>query len=207
MRFFAFLFFLLALLAGCSGAQDRAVSPEATKLPVVTLHLDVAFTPDERAAIQEAADSWSRQTSGLATMFLYYDVDFDSVQNLGSHVLVMDNIFVRAESWMDSVKASDEDSECNGCVLGWTTSGGIHNLARGPVIGALVVDRIPTHGLLVQVVMHEFGHVFGLPHSPARQAIMYPSASAARTNCLKQPDLSLFCQVNQCGNYRMLPCE
>ena len=87
------------------------------------------------------------------------------------------------------------------------TSGGIHNPAGSRVIGGFVADRISSLGVRTQVMIHEFGHALGLPHVGARQAMMYPSADPHRTDCLKKPDLVAICDVNECGKYKMIPCE
>ena len=73
---------------------------------------------------------------------------------------------------------------------------------------SFVVDRMgdfPSEFKLV--CLHEMGHALGLPHVESVQSIMYPSVSPSRTTCLKQADLRAFCDVNDCGTHKMLPCE
>lgn len=213
------LFAFLVVLGACAAPVsigNLLPGHEPTRAPVVTLHMDTDFTVDERAVIQAAADAWRKQTGGLAVITLDYDLDFTSVSNLAEHQLRGDHLVARAEGWMDMV--SYEDSDCpqdepvterneHECVLGWVTSGGIHNPMGQPIHGAFVMDRLQEPGLLIQVVLHEFGHALGLPHLGAIQAVMYPSAFAKRTACLKLPDLQAFCQVNACGNTKTYPCE
>lgn len=202
----AFLRFLILLfLTGCSVSIGSIIpGGEPTRLAVATLHMDTDFTETERAELRQAADIWQKQTSGVANIVLVFDLDFSSLESLAEHQLKLHHMVVKADSTMDMVRAVDLEV-APGFVLGWMSSGGIHS--KLPVRGAFVMDRLATPDIAVQVMIHEFGHVLGLPHSPARQAVMFPSVQKNATNCLKKPDLALFCQVNECGNATMIPCE
>lgn len=183
--------------------------PEAEELrpAQVTLHMDVEFSPDERKDLAQAVGIWSRQTSGLAAIWLVYDLDFNDLIGLNEHVVMGHHTVVRLTSDLASVESADTEAHCLGCVLGWMTEGGIHNEARQPVHGAFVVDRLSNQNRRVQVFLHELGHVLGLSHVAQRHAIMYPSIVEGRVTCLKQPDLVAFCTVNDCGHSLILPCE
>lgn len=197
------------LTMGCSHFDIKSLSPSFTdpKAPSLVIHMDTAFTAPERADAQRAADVWKAQTEGLASIKLVYDLDFDDL--IGMQKLLDDkaNVVVRYESGMNAVEAADADADCEGCVLGWMTAGGLHNPKGSPVVGGFVVDRITAPGIQLQVMMHEFGHALGLPHVPSRQSIMYPSVHPGRTACLKQADLTAFCEVNVCSGATMHPCE
>ena len=169
--------------------------------------MDVDFTADERADAQDAANIWRAQTSGLADINLVYDADFNDLTTMG---LLMDadaNIVVRRTSDMVTVLKADEEADCFGCVLGWMNAGGIHGPTHKAIHGAFVVDRITAPGIQIQVMIHEFGHVLGVPHVGAIQGLMYPAVIPGRTACLKKPDLVAFCGVNECGIHKMYPCE
>ncbi len=201
MRFLLGLLLTL-LLIGCSGTVqigDILRGAAGTSPPVITLHMDTEFTAEERADANNAALLWNKQTGGVAKITLLYDLDFNSPSELER--LQDSNLVIRAESDMRVVVAMDNG--CVGCVLGWMTSGGLHNVGHGPINGAFVVDRIPRESR-TQVMLHEFGHALGLPHVPARQAIMYPSLQAGQSTCLKKPDLVAFCEVNECGSAQMV---
>lgn len=204
MKTVFYFLLLLCLLIGCSSRPVLGPGEVPTLPAMAIVHADVDFTPAERAEIEGATDAWRRQTSGVANITVVYDLDFNSIQSIQDHQ--NDIVLVRRTSDMSSVRFADIMSECEGCVLGWTTSGGIHSPDTGGAVDmALIVDR--TAGILKQVAMHEFGHLLGLPHVGSRQSIMYPAMNRNRSVCLKQADLQAFCQVNVCGNAVMHPCE
>lgn len=170
----------------------------------VVLHFDTSFNESERSVIADAAKIWKVQTGGLADIKTVYDVDFESLVGLQEHVERGENIIVKLEAWMPQVQAMDE----SGKALGWMgPSGGIHNPWKKPIHGAFVPERWVDRDYSLQVVVHEFGHVLGLPHAAPIQGIMYPSVIVGRKACLKTSDLAAFCQVNSCGTVRMVPCE
>lgn len=215
----AVLVWLATCAQACSVPTVGQLVPgaENPKAPFVVLHMDTDFTPSERANAQKAADIWHRQTGGLAIIVLDWDLDFSSISNLAEQQLSLHHLVVRAESGMRIVQDADDDScppdnvitpwDEHQCTLGWMTSGGIHNPFHRPIHGAFVVDRIADSNLQLLVMLHEFGHALGLPHVDAVQAIMYPSAIRTKTACLRQADLQAFCQVNDCGSTKMVPCE
>ncbi len=202
---------LAMVLLGCGTPRTVSdVVPEAkeTSAPVVTLHMDGDFTAEERADAFKAAEVWRKQTQGLARIELVYDVDFNDLMGLGQLFAEEANIVVRRDSEDPIVQAADEEEGCDSCVLGWMNAGGIHGPGHQPIHGAFVVDRLSvSREMRVQVMIHEFGHVLGVPHVAAIQGLMYPYAMPGRTSCLKQPDLVAFCSVNECADVHMLPCE
>ncbi len=178
---------------------------EEPKAPTVVLHVDTDFTSEERAEMEDAAAIWYVQTSHLAVIALVYDLDFSDMANLKAHVDADDNLVARMESWMRAVQEGDQP---HAMVLGWVSpGGGIHNPEHAPTHVAFVTDRFLDRDMALQVITHEFGHVLGLPHVASRQSIMYPSINRGRKVCLKKADLTAFCEVNECGTVRMLPCE
>lgn len=200
---------LIIFLTGCARFDIKSLSPTFSdpKAPKVVLHMDTAFTAEERLDANRAADMWRAQTSGVADIKLVYDLDFDDL--IGMHKLIDEkaSLVVRYESGMVAVERADEESDCDGCVLGWMTAGGVHNPRQTPLMGAFVADRITKPGIRAQVMLHEFGHALGLPHVASRQSIMYPAAVPGVAACLKQADLSAFCEVNVCNGAVMHPCE
>lgn len=196
------------LISGCTKPQvsvSTLVPGSSEPLPAkTTLHMDVDFTPEERADADSAADTWSKQTGGQAKIDLVYDLDFNDPIGL---VRLQDaNVVVRRESWMEAVKEADSETNCHGCVLGWMNAGGLHNPWGYQIHGAFVVDRINPSDLR-QVMLHEFGHALGVPHVQAVQGIMYPIAVHGKLACLRRVDITAFCSVNACDSRKTYPCE
>lgn len=211
MKFRHLFVFVLAIaffVGGCTHYVPDVSSvlkgEHAPSDPVAVLHADTAFTVAERACIDRAAVIWGLQTSGQAYIRIEYDLDFDSVHSIVEHITKGSHMMKRMTEDMDEVIAEDEGARK---VLGWVTpSGGVHNPWRVPMKVAFVVDRMPDAEYFTQVVLHEFGHVLGLPHVAAINAIMFPAAIKGKTTCLKAPDLHEFCNVNICTR-PTFPCE
>lgn len=207
---FSLAFTVAVLVAGCTAElPDVPAMISGQRIPAVpsvTLHADTAFTPTERGLITTASALWSVQTSGLAKIQVVYDLDFDSVSSITEHATNGHNMMKRMTSDMPEVQGEDEP---NAKLLGEVMpSGGVHNPWHLPLRVIFVADRLEGDPqFYLQVILHEFGHVLGLPHSPVISAIMYPSAIREKTACLKVNDLASFCNVNVCGTHRMIPCE
>ncbi len=212
----AALLFVFIILAGCMPKVTLGNllpgSPGATEpIPAkITIHADVDFVPSERAWFSTAANTWRLQTGGLAQVTMVYDLDFTSTSNLRKHVDDGDNLMLRADSFMEIVQKMDLE-DCppdKACVLAWVNpSGGIHNPWHKPVNSVFIPDRYPDAKYATLVILHEMGHMLGLPHLNQVQSIMYPSIVPQRTACLKKADLNAFCDANECGTTILHPCE
>jgi hypothetical protein len=183
---------------------DLVPDPEEVRPPHVTLHMDVAFTPEERADAEAAAVVWSHQTNELAKVVLVYDVDFDDLIGLSDLYACGANMVIRRNSEDALVQATDKEHGCSGCILGWMNKGGIHASGHPPVHGAFVVDRHPE--LRLPVMIHEFGHALGVQHVADDKSMMYPKVREGRPSCLNRSDLIAFCAVNVCDGRTLYPC-
>ena len=214
-------FAIATTLIGCSGPKAQPAptpadtvakeseSIQPTKAASVVFHGDVDFTTQEREAIWLSAEMWSIQTSGLAQIRVVFDAELESPEWTKAHA--NDNLLGRFTSDMRIVRKHDEDPKNQGGRLMGQVSpaGGIHNPWKAPLRMFLVMDTIDDNGpeALVSTTIHEFGHVLGVPHVQAVQAVMYPVNITHKHQCLKQPDLTAFCGVNDCGTKKMHPCE
>lgn len=210
--------------------SDPYVGKKATPV-LVQMHGDTEFTSLERMAIDNSIVVWKAQTGGLANISVTYDLDFNSNISLEQHK--DDANIVRATSDLDAVKTADCEAAtgmglpCNvpgftqGLVLAWVQpGGGIHNgLGINPSM-IVVVDRLVTQDndgkptkmfdikYATQIITHEMGHIFGVPHIDDPKAVMYPTAHHKTGSvCLTEKDLHGYCMANGCGNTELSPCD
>lgn len=215
MWYKAVISFVLAALAFCAPGCVHHTDSDfpAPLVPMFTMHGDTSFNKEERGWIEEAAGIWSKQTDGLANIKFVWDyVPGESEDDERKD----DYTVVKHTSYEPAIVATDCDiSEeaglppgvCVPMLMAWVwPSGGIHNTAGAAVSLNFIPDRYDGKDRWISVAIHEMGHVFGLPHSSFKQAVMWPSNDPAKT-CLKQPDLQAFCQANVCEGHVMHPCK
>lgn len=194
-----FVLLIVLMLFGC------AMPP---KEPRILFHADKSFSEYERKCLQAGSDQWTEQTSGLADAVYVYDYDSSDATQVARFALF--HRVVRWTSDMPIVKFNDaliNDGDEDGAsqILGQTRSS-TNDAFHRPIEMRLVVDRLSDENMCKQVVVHELGHAFGVPHINYWPAIMYPSADIRRGTCLKKADLLAFCYLNDCGSVKMNPC-
>lgn len=205
MRFLLIFSALLlsVLLPGC--AVGHALFPE--KVPMVILHGDEQYTIAQRKCMEDSADVWRNQTSGVADIQIVWDYNSAIPASIATHK--DHNKIVWADSKTPIIVEMESDYEPGQRLLGLVMpSGGIHNRAKDPVEVRLIMDRMDDQRVCRLTAIHELGHLLGTPHiSRNRENIMYPSIMSTRTVCLKPDDLLGFCFVNDCGSVKMKPCS
>lgn len=203
MKYMFLLIITVLAMIGCSPKQLPVWAPGSVRAPSILMHGDPAFTEKERYIIDSAAEMWRIQTSGLADIQVVYD--YDEIKHSKEARI--------RKIQSDSLEAFEQDCYsnpiCAPIVLAWVSpSGGLHNPWHEPVDMVFMPERSNGQEMAMQVIVHEFGHVLGMPHSNCVQALLYPVVIEDRKHaCLRQPDLSLFCTVNNCSGYQMKPCE
>jgi len=212
----------LALYMGLLATGCTTAVP--VKAPDVLLHGDESFTLTERQeCVQWAADKWYQQTQGLADLQVVWDVDSGDVKSLKAHQ--SDNRLLKLsstspmtveqdkESYEDCMDGLHDDGACKTIKLMGITSpsGGIkspvHTVLKQNLTVGLVTDRFTDIHVCRLVTLHEFGHVFGIPHQDHITSIMFPSVVEGQSECMKPEDLMAFCYANDCGAVQMKPCK
>ncbi len=172
------------------------------------MHVDTSYGPLERQCIVDSAEQWRSQTRGLADVELEFDYDTHKPLEVARRRL--SNRIVRWSSQSPVVveieKELTEDQEDPYILLGQVNGKGIRDPWHNPIEMRLVADRLQDPHTCRLTAIHEFGHVFGIPHLPNKTDIMYPSVSYSRSACLKAEDLLAFCFYNDCANVDMKPC-
>lgn len=201
---------LLAVFTTCCAVAPYPVDNPLKEGPTtVVMHGDKDFTQHEREQFATASTQWFKQTDGLADITFVWDWEPTKEHEDDQNVIVM------ADSEAPEVQNVDCDSRgiergtqyCEPMVLAWVyPSGGVHNPYHMKVTAVFIPERYSSDGVFVSVAIHEFGHVLGLPHSPAPQAVMYPTQNAEKL-CLTVSDLADFCRYNWCDSRKMYPCD
>lgn len=154
----------LALALGALGCAS--VPPASVRREVaLTLHGDTRFSQEERWIVEAAADAWARFTAGRVRVAIAWDLDEAAAAGgraRGWARLVRDDGRGRGARLMAQARTGGGDP-----VVGWVDHG-------PPVVVHVVADRVPE---LYPVVLHELGHVAGLPDlEPEARAVMTPGA-------------------------------
>ncbi len=173
-KFLALLFVLFVLSACCTPTPSRAPAkrPDVTTVTVsrdfaITLHADKDFNAFARERIDRAARDWRDVTRGRARIDVLFDVDFDSVANLETHRELGHAWLIGTMSdwpmgmWIDRRLGGP----------GATPLAATIEPVNGPVSVFLIVDRIAVEDFF-SVVLHELGHVMGLPDLETFNSVM-----------------------------------
>lgn len=141
-------------------ARPRAITP----LPYNSafIHVDLAFTADERAHIRNAVTAWSLFTLGEARLVTVEDLDMSTVSDDAHRILKVNS--KTSKALVDMV-----DAEHPGyVVLAWAV------IERHPWASRriyVIEDRVDPDQFM-WVVTHEIGHFLGLDDLPTTGDVM-----------------------------------
>lgn len=156
----------LTALVVALGCAPEARGPEVRRELAILLHGDTRFRQEERWIAEDAARAWARFTGGRVRVAFAWDLDEAAVEGA-----LLRPRFVRAEPWATGAamaQAHGSRADRGGDpVSAWTL--------EGPPV---VVNVVPARAAeLYPVVLHELGHVAGLPDlEPDARAVMTPGA-------------------------------
>lgn len=199
---------VLGILAhGCAAHVEEESKYPKPLSPEFVMHGDKSFSESERKQIEASAGVWREQTGGQANLKIVWDWSPTLIPNGDHYIERLGNNDLEVILTDCEISAANDLPPCTPTVLARVEpSGGIHNPDHDPVHMKFIPGRYPSAEYFISVAIHEMGHVFGLPHQSAPQAVMYPSQNAIKT-CLKPSDLAAFCQYNVCDDRKMSPCE
>lgn len=151
---------LLALaLAGCT-LPDYVPPARFQTTSAFVVHGDTSFKPEERMIVELACERWRRFSGGRINLVMAWDLSPEAlVDGDRARYLVSQARLLRVEH--DDSRAARVQARLHPGehALGFTTPKGVV-----PPIAGIVADRVAE---LYPVVLHELGHVAGLPELPA----------------------------------------
>lgn len=222
------LLFILTVLLVCgavvnckatiTSGQSCSLPPKHIKSPdhvKTVVHIDNAFSPEQRLAITNAFLMWTNATGGqievsFASKLNEDDVKWDvATQGCNPHLVVVsapsDSPGVQfIENLINTAREKDEDE---GQLLGYTKKSCEFSYIL------LVTDRLEDSDDLRLVMAHEIGHYVGVKHirvpkKSREKALMYPYADSKHSaKCITRLDLIGFCDENGCIPGDLHPCE
>jgi hypothetical protein len=161
-----------------------------------TLHGDVDFSEEGRRRIRRACARWSEFTQGRAKLDVVFDLDFDDVLGLRTHQLTAHDVIIGVTSNLEIVKVLEARTHTDPAKI--TLLGATSDTVRGAKLVYLIMDRIDPEDFEA-VVLHELGHVLGLPDLPTIGSLMSATApSNARLQDFTEDDSGLCRAAHLC---------
>lgn len=183
MRKYLALLVVVVVLSACCAPKARpkeandVTTVRANKTFRLTMHADTDFSDAGRARITHAARAWYELTSGNVDINIVFDLDFESLSSLKEHE--HDSRIIGVLESYPVVRELDRQFRTTQIKPLAATA-----LADRTPLVFLIMDRILT-SQFETVVMHELGHVAGLPDLPTYGAIM----SGVQVNGIAPPDI------------------
>lgn len=187
MRYIVALCVFLGLM--CCTARPAAREPLSGE-PVVAyllLHGDLDFEPAEREAIDRAAAALTHATAGAVRVKIAWDLDWREIRGAEK------GLVLKVSAVSEFIREIDK----NGTMLGVTSPELRHVF--------LVTDRLEAFDAdLESVALHEFLHLFSVPHLDVPGAAMRPVYTGQR--CLSRIDVQALCSLVHCAAEKSNTC-
>jgi len=177
------------VLAICAGAY--ALQSLSTKIgyktiskyplpPIIIrkIYIDRHFTKDEKTIIKKALKAWELLTNGLVRL------------------RIVDESAVALHEGYDRREQHSDEEFCSRFYIskGLSTDGKIQQIDEYekatiwgyaymtyvPRVALIVTDRLKNKNILQAVIMHEIGHLLGIPHSWQQFSLMHQYCSAKK---------------------------
>jgi hypothetical protein len=175
---------VLSLL--CLGAQTTSLrQPNDPK--VFYIRVDDRFTTIQRKYIKEAADHWVHCSEGKVSITLSFNHHIAGAWK--------DSIPMASAITMWMIPLSEKQLGKEKYLQSFRDVAEVVPRERGSV-DMIVYDHLQRHDFTM-VMMHEFGHLFGLTHTDKPNRLMFPSVDGQRA-CIDTELAEEFCQQYNC---------
>jgi hypothetical protein len=191
---------ICAALSACAGESKLPISPTIRPHTPLILHADTAFTPDERWALDAAADEWTRCSHEVVVIVIEYDLNFDDVNSIRR--LQDQNLILKVlTDKTDLIEFADH------LIPGAKTIGFTQRYKdySKPVKMELISPRLTNRYKFAEVAKHELGHALHLDHVDDSKAVMNIRYSG--TKCLNKSDMTELCRVYGCNVEQTAYCD
>jgi len=151
------------------------------------IYIDRAFTTKERTIIKTALSQWEKITNGLVRLRI---IDSSAISlSEGYHCREQHSYDEYCSRIYLSKALSSDDKIQEIDAYEKTNIWGYAYMTYVPRIAIIVTDRIPNEQQLQKIIIHEIGHLLGIPHGSQHHSLMHQYCSASKKQQITEEDL------------------